>query len=771
MFSIRLYPALSIAIALTFHLGCISEKKTSSSKTPVDSTIATVGKEIITTPEFKYVYNKTNSKNPDAYTKESLQDYMDLYLKFKLKVHAAKALGMDTTDGFKREFEGFRKQLAAPYLVEKQVTDMMIRQAYDRMKEEIRASHILILCKPDADPKDTLIAYGKIKALRDKIVKGESFDLLAAQSSEDPSAKSNKGDLGYFTSLRMVYEFENAAYTTAVGQVSGIFRTKFGYHILKVVDRRPSQGQVHAAHIMVRYNQGMNPEDSIIAKGKIDEIYQKVKSGEDWAMLCLEFSEDPNTRAKSGELNWFSTGKLNSPSFEEATFKLKNIGDVSAPVQTAYGWHIIKLLDRKPLAPFEEVEASLRAKVTKDSRSEMNKRMLIDRLKKENNFTENTKAYAYAISKADSTVLLANWTFTPSEKNAVTLFSIKNQNYTIENFFQYVRDKQQPQTSISPSSYFSNLYKQYVDESIIAFEEAHLADKYLDYRMLYKEYYEGILLFQIMEDNVWQKAIQDTAGLRKHYGQTSSKYQWNERAHAYIFSAADKTTLESIKKEAGLSYYPVTDYSFEKMSFEKNKATLSAASKSQITKLIVLMARDTAYSAHITISRENGEALAVYQARRDSLIKFIEFNSGKLSKIKILDGGAQVKRKTEAQRLADRYAQIELFTSSKKSLEAKYNKTSTLTLQVQEGLYQQKDNDLVSQVPFAPGAYEFERNGRFFYILIDRMEAPRAKYFDECKGLVISDYQNYLEAEWVKELKATYPITVNESQLNTLIKQ
>jgi peptidyl-prolyl cis-trans isomerase SurA len=770
MFSIRSKRILSFTVATAIVLGCASEKK-SSLKSTSEPIIATVGDEKITTQEFKYVYDKTNGKNPDAYTKESIEDYLDLYLKFKLKVHAAKELGMDTTSDFKKEFEGFRKQLAAPYLVEKKVTDMMIQQAYDRMKEEIRASHILILCTPNADPKDTLIAYNKIKSIREKISKGIDFGTLAFQESEDPSAKTNRGDLGYFTSLRMVYEFENAAYNTPVGQVSGIFRTKFGYHILKVVDRRPSQGQVHTAHIMVRYNQGMNPEDSIVAKNKIDEIYQNLKTGEDWNTLCMEFSEDPNTRLKGGELNWFTTGRLNSTAFEEAAFKLKNNGDYSTPIQTAYGWHIIKLIDRKPLGSFEELEPSLRAKVTKDSRSEMNRRMLIDRLKKENNFTENTKAYQYALSKADSSVLLANWTYTPNEKNNAELFSIQNQKYSVQNFFDYVREHQQPQNTLSPSTYFSNLYKMYVDESIVAYEESHLANKYLDYRMLYREYYEGILLFQIMEDNVWQKAILDTAGLRKHYLNTMSKYQWNERAHTYIFNAADKSTIENIKKDFILSKYQVTDYSFEKIAFEKNKANLTATSKSQLTKLIVLMARDSAYSAEIKISREFGEPESIFKARKDSIENFIQSNKLKNNRFTIIDAGIQPKRKIEAQKQADRYAEITLFTSSKKYLETKYNKNSSLTLQVQEGLYQQKDNDIFLQASFAIGNYEFEKNGRFYFVVVDRIEPARNKYFEECKGLVISDYQNFLETEWLKELKAKYPTTVNQSEIDQLIKQ
>jgi peptidyl-prolyl cis-trans isomerase SurA len=766
---------IASALSGLFVYSCVSDKTaTSSSKkstAPAASpAILTVADDSISTEDFKYIYDKNNGKSVDAYSRQSIEEYIDLYTKFKLRVKEAESLGLDTTAAFKQELAGYQKQLAQPYLTEKGVTDMLVKQAYERMKEEIRASHILIFCNPEATPKDTLIAYNKIVALRERALKGENFDQLAAQYSEDPSAKTNKGDLGYFTALSMVYEFEEAAYNTKVGSVSKAVRTKFGYHILKVVDRRPSQGQIHVAHIMARYSQGMSTEDSILAKNKIDQIYKELQAGTSWNELCGEFSDDVNSRSKNGELQWFSTGKM-IPSFENAAFTLTTPGQYTTPVQTPYGWHIIKLLERKPLGSFEELEPSIRAKVTKDSRSDLNKKMLIARLKRENNFVEYTKGIDYAVSKADSSLLIGNWTFKESEKNKATLFTINKEKYTAEDFFAFVYENQHAVKNTSPEVYMKNvLYTDFVNSSIMGYEEAHLADKFVDYKMLLKEYHDGILLFQMMEEKVWNKASSDTAGLRRFYQDNASKYAWGDRAHAYILSAADKTTLDKVAVDFKSVFYQVKEQSFENISFEKNSASVNKAGKSQLDRAIILLRKDANYSTSIKLSRDHAENAAVSTHRKDSILAYFTKAGIKKERISFIDLKTPPVRKTEAQRQADRFAEIQLFTSSKKYLESVYNAKTPLTLQVSEGMYVKNENELINKCSWAVGEYRFEQNNRAYLIIIDRVDAPRNKTFEEARGMVISDYQAYLEQQWIAELRQKYPTKVNQTEVQKLIK-
>ena len=754
---------------------CVTEKTaTSSSKkttqTAPEPNILTIGNENIPTKDFAYVYDKNNGKSADAYTKASLDEYLKLYTKFKLRVIEAESLGLDTTQSFKLELAGYQKQLAQPYLTEKGVTDMLVKQAYDRMKEEIRASHILILCTLEADPKDTLIAYNKLIALRDRTNKGEDFGQLASQFSEDPSAKTNKGDLGYFTALAMVYEFEEAAYSTNVGSVSKPVRTKFGYHLLKVVDRRPSQGQIHVSHIMARYSEGMSKEDSIGAKNKIDGIYKELQEGNDWNVLCSEFSDDVSSKAKGGELQWFSTGKM-IPTFENAAFTLTTPGQYTTPVLSPYGWHVIKLIERKPLGTFEELEPSIRAKVTKDSRSDLNKKMLIARLKKDNEFTENTKGVEYAISKADSSLIIGNWSFKQSEKHNIVLFTINKEKHTAENFFAYVFENQQAVKNISPSVYMRNiLYTNYVNESLISFEEAHLADKYLDYKMLSKEYHDGILLFQMMEDKVWNKASTDTVGLKNFYNQNKAKYAWGDRAHAYILSAVDQATIDKVVMDFKYPSYLVTEQSFDNIAFDKNNALINKSGKMQLDRAIQLLRKDLNYSLTVHLSKDHSEHSTMSAQRKDSIAAYISKFGIKADRISFTYASTNPVRKTEAQRQADRYANIQLFTSSKKYLESIYNAKTPLTLQESDGMYVKNENELINKCTWAVGNYTFVHNNRYYLVVIDRIDEPRNKSFEEARGLVISDYQGFLESQWIEELKKKYPVVVNEAELQKLIK-
>jgi peptidyl-prolyl cis-trans isomerase SurA len=312
--------------------GCKSAQSPAS-KEPV---LETLGGKPVYTSEFEYVYNKNNGNAENAYSRASLQEYLDLYTNFKLKVMDAESRGLDTTTAFRLELEGYKQQLAQPYLTEKSVTDKLIREAYDRMKKEVNASHILIGVAPDAEPNDTLEAYNRVMELRKRVLAGEDFAKLAATFSEDPSARENNGQLGYFTALQMVYPFEDAAYTTPIGQLSNPIRTKFGYHLIKVNDVRAAQGEIKVSHIMVRATPDMPKADSVAAKKKIDEIYARVLRRENWDRLVSQFSEDVNSAQNGGELPWFGTGRM-IPSFEEAALKLTKPGEIAKPVHTPYG--------------------------------------------------------------------------------------------------------------------------------------------------------------------------------------------------------------------------------------------------------------------------------------------------------------------------------------------------------------------------------------------------------------------------------------------------
>ncbi len=766
-----------IAVSALLFFGCKSSQQTSVSKTNTTKTpVATqpvlvkFGANAIYSPEFEYVYKKNNASAQDAYTRQSLKEYLDLYTNFRLKVKEAEELGLDTASSFKKELEGYRKQLAQPYLTEKGVTEQLCREAYERMKEEVNASHILIELGPDADPKDTLIAYNKIMNIRQKAVDGQDFGKLASEYSTDPSAKSNKGNLGYFTALQMVYPFEEAAYKTKVGEISAPVRTKFGYHILKVHGRRPSQGQVKVAHIMVRATSGIPTADSLAATQKIEEIYKKLKDGEKWETLVKQFSDDVNSSSKGGELPWFSTGRM-IPSFEDASFKLVAIGDISTPTQTPYGWHIIKLLEKKKLETYQDLETTIKSKVAKDARSELNKTALIVRLKKENNFTENTKAIEATCALADSTLLIGAFSKTIDEKANFTLFTIKDEKYTISNFFDYVKTNQKPKKGISASQYMRNLYKDYSNTSLITYEEIHLETKYIDYKMLVREYRDGILLFQLMDDKVWSKAIEDTAGLKAFFKQNNTNYRWNTRAQATIYNVNNKETLDKLKIELTKELYAVSEPKIAPILFGYNKPVLSDELKKKIDQVIPPLVKDKTLILELRGLREFSETAAVSKLRADSVKAYLVGRGIAENRILTKDLGKAASRKLAKDKDADRTLSFHFYSSSKKALEAQFNEKAALSLQVTDGLFQKGEQAALDSIEWKVGSYTVLKDGRINYIVLKNIEEPRNKTFEEARGLSISDYQSYLEKEWIADLKKKYPLVTFEEELQKLIKK
>ncbi|HNP17384.1 MAG TPA: peptidylprolyl isomerase [Fulvivirga sp.] len=528
-----------LVVLLAIALGCKSGSPLKSIKDKSKSAILfSVNNSPVSQEEFEYVYKKNNINNDSAFSRSDIKAYLDLYINFKLKIEEAKSRGMDTTKAFKDEFNGYLEQLKKPYLTESKVTEHLIQEAYDRYKEEIKASHILVKIKDPLNPEDTLNAYKKIMEIRAKALSGTDFGTLAKQYSDDPSAQKNNGNLGYFSSFQMVYPFESAAYNTNVDEVSMPVKTQFGYHIVKVFDRRPANGKVQVAHIMVRIK-----GDSAAVKNKIFEIYDQANGGVSWDELVKLYSEDINSKNTNGTLNPFTIGQM-PYQFQEASFALQNPGDISDPIMTDFGWHIIKLIKKEPIESFSQMEPTIKSRISRDMRAQLNKKALIKRLKKENGFSENLANKNLVLQQADSSLIQGKWK--SAGTNVEPLFTIADQVFNTDDFYKYVVSNEKP-SSYVPKTYMGLLYDAFQEEKIIAYEEAHLSDKYLDYRMIVKEYQEGILLFDLMEKEVWNKAVEDTVGLKAFYETNKSTYKWGPRANATIYSSAKNNVIDEIK--------------------------------------------------------------------------------------------------------------------------------------------------------------------------------------------------------------------------------
>ena len=504
----------------------------------------------VTKSEFLQIYLKNNTE--PKYDKAALDEYMQLFVKFKLKVAEAEALGYDTIPKLSKELEGYRKQLALPYLVDAAKNEELVKEAYDRTKTEVRASHILIRIESNASPADTLAAYNRIIGLRKRIEKGEDFAAVAKSKngSEDPSTVNNGGDLGYFNAFQMVYAFEDKAYNTTTGAISDPFRTRFGYHIIKVTDRRPARGTIKAAHIMVAVPKTATEEEFKNAEKKINEIYSKLSAGAKFEEMAKEFSDDPSSNQKGGELPPFGTGSTTRmvPSFEDAAFSLKNNGDYSMPVRTDYGYHIIKKLEWNDVKSFDEMKKELTNKVNRDERSKKTQDSFVLKLKKDYNYKDKSKKNVkWFVQNLDTNYYVGKWN-ADALKSDKPLFTLDGQKFGQQDFASYLENNYRAVRKDENSATVKSQFKNWEKEAILGYEETKLEGKYPDFKALITEYHDGILLYEVMSDKVWNKAMKDTVGLKEYFEQNRSKYMWGNRLDAIVYECLNQQIADQVTK-------------------------------------------------------------------------------------------------------------------------------------------------------------------------------------------------------------------------------
>lgn len=628
-----------LVLLLFSYLNTFGQAKASTKPMP----LFTVGKATVTTEEFLYTYRK-NHQNQQDFTEQKVNEYLDLFVNFKLKVAEAHTRGLDTTSKFTAEFKTYREELKKPYRTEPDALDKLTKETYLRLTEEVNAEHILITLKPDASPTDTLVAFQKLTEIKTRIEAGEDFEKLARELSEDPSAKYNGGNLGYFTALQMVYPFEEAAYNTPVGGLSPIVRTRFGYHLIKVKDRKPTRGEVEVSHILLR----AATNDDAKVKNTAFLLYDQLKGGRNWDEVCKEYSEDANTKDAGGRLRPFSIGALASvPEFEAMAFSMQQPGDISDPFQSSLGWHIIRLEKKIPLPSYKEMEPSLKRRVGRDERLQLSQQVLSAKRKKDYSFVDELNVKEQVFALADSTLARGAWRYKGSDElRDQKLFTVQNKPETVGTFIKYILANQTV-TNLTPAAYISQLYEKLVEERISAAEEEKLKRNNPEFRNLLTEYREGILLFEIMETEVWNKASADSTGQKRFYQANHKQYQAGDRIEARIFAAQDKSVIEEMK--------------------------------SKITK---------------------GDTLKDADLRR--------------------------------------FKSIQNFKA-----------------------YEKKENKVIDRISWSIGLHEVELDGLNYLVEVSRLVPPGVKSFEEARAQVISDYQDYLEKNWVSQLRKDYNVKIN----------
>lgn len=572
-----------------------------------DKVLMTIDGQPVMASEFLYIYEKNNQES--ALEQKNMDEYLDLFINFKLKVHEAEANGIDTTEAFKKELSGYRAQATPKYMKDEAAIDSLVEMSYRRIAEDRRGAHIAIQCPMTADDSTVEAALAQINTIRERVTTGvekkvkvkgkwkkvrepEDFFAVALETSSDPSVQENKGELGWITPFRYVYPFENAVYTTEVGEVTPVFRTAYGFHIALVEERRDHE-EVAAAHIMKMTPRG-DEEAEAAAKVAIDSLYELVKNGANFAEVAKAQSDDKGSAMRGGDLGWFGRGYMVKP-FEEAAFALKDSGEISAPIKSDFGWHIIMLKGKRGIQPLEEMRESILKKVQRDER----------------------------LKEADAS------------------------------FIRKARAEY-------------NLPAEMSDEDVRAYADSHLEDKYPELKNLVKEYHDGILLFDISLEQVWDKASQDKEGLEAYFQAHKADYPWTEpRFKGFVVQC----------KNANL---------------------------------------------------EKAVRAIIRNADRDSVESYIN------SRINIGDSITYVK--------------------------------------CTRGLWTLGQNKIVDKLGFKQKKVEFKTNSEFPHVFVVGKKLKAPEEFADERGKVTSDYQDYLEAEWVKQLREKYPVVVDEAVFESLKK-
>ncbi len=510
-----------------------------------DEVLLTVDDEPIMTSEFLRVYNK----NLDLVKDESQKDfdgYLKLFTEYQLKLKEAKRLKLDEDTKYQREFLRYKKQLTKNYLSENKVTDALVKEAYERNSFDVNASHVLV--RLDGNAKDTIEAYNQVLKLRERVLK-EGFDTVKADVHNGQTIFLE--DLGYFSAFKMVYDFETAAYNTPKGEISMPFRTQFGYHVVKVNDKRPSRGTITAAHIMIALQQKdslLNPEE------RINDIYKKLQQGEKFESLAKQFSDDKSSARNGGKLSSFKSGQLSSTIFEDHAFALKNDGDISQPFKSEYGWHIVKRISLEPIQSFEELKPTIESKVKRDSRSQLINEAMVDELKKRYEISYNSEAKKYFTPLLDNNYFTRSWRLPEDFDKDKIVFTIGNRSFTYGEFGHHLMSAQRNYANKKGdfSVIVDNEFDKFFENSILQYREDNLELENEDFANILKEYRDGLLLFDLMEKEIWNKASKDTVGLEAFYQKHKAKYQWSDRVDVVIATSANedyaKKALKMMKK-------------------------------------------------------------------------------------------------------------------------------------------------------------------------------------------------------------------------------
>lgn len=494
---------------------------------------------------FKWMYHKNNEESAG----QDPESYLQTYIDFKLKVTDAMALGLDADPGFIREYNEYKNTLAESYLPHRVSERELLIEAYERANQDVNASHILLTIPQNPSPEDTIKVYKRIMEIRTKILEGNSFEKMARSYSEDPAADVNGGHLNWQTVFSLAYPLETILYTTPINEVSMPVRTAYGYHLVKVHKRRKSPGLVKVSHIYVQSTPEMSEEARQRAEVRIWQVYDSLMMGADFNSLNQSYSEDKRYAQDGGEMPWFGVGQM-VPEFEEAAFALMYPGEITRPVQTPYGWHIIRLLERKSIDPYDKMRPWLEDQVRASHRLEYHKNTYEKQIIDAYGLVEYPEVLGLVCETADSSLLVGEWDGASLQQKNTPLLTIGKRSVSTGEFVSYVVKKQDAGRRARNAAYYVNeLYEQFKPLVLHQYQKSQLPVDFPEFKYEIQEYHDGLLLFEIMDQKVWSKAVTDQSGLKSYFESNRERYMWGERTDAYILTCQAGADIENVRKK------------------------------------------------------------------------------------------------------------------------------------------------------------------------------------------------------------------------------
>ncbi|MFT5886292.1 MAG: peptidyl-prolyl cis-trans isomerase SurA [Arcticibacterium sp.] len=716
----------------------------------------------------------TNKDLEGLFTANTIEDSTDFntFLEeiiFQQRLYtAAKDKGILEDSELLEEIDSYLSIIAPSFVMDSSEVNKLAKLTYERLKTEINASHILIPLAIHASAGDSLKAYHEAIVLKKSIEIGAPFDSLATIYSGDINTKGSGGKMGWFSALQLLYPLENAAYETHVGSVSMPARTKAGYHILLINDKRAYSGKVKVRHILKAVPLGSSDEFESFQKNKIDSLKSLIEKGIVFEELCQVNSDDKNTSLNGGELAPFSIGSRQERNFESVAFGLKQ-NEVSAPVRTEIGWHLIQQIDKLPLESFEELEEHIYKKITTDSRGAYLKNTSLKPYVSKLNIKVNSEALDEIVSLADSRIKERTWSVKKNMIDQRALLKIADKSFSNLDFIDYALDKQTFEKqfeNFSPDTYLRGYFEDFRSEKIDAAVLENLPlwnSKFATMAMAYKQ---SIASSRYLSETIYEKTLEDTLGQRDFYLANIEKYKLPKQAQAIIVKANKLELLDKFAEltEGKLPYR--LKRGIRPMFFDKLNSDLDDEKKHKLIGLTVIMQNNPDYIVEVGGHRDINEDLETSAERLNKIVRFLLGNGLDITRIREYDYGTS--------RLADRFdwtqnqrVSFQFFTREKKDLLKTLNSDKD-HISIEEKSFYQGENNLIDGTEWEPGVYEANYDNNYFIIELNKVLPARPKTFKEAYPAVLADFQKHLEEQLRKELAVKYPAEVNTEEIKKL---